>query len=96
MYLYPSEDTLFAPDGPVDVYVFGIAEAYSAGRFINGYRSEGLDSIDVDCLEDGLGPAENDGGIAGDVGLYSRLELDLREHRERHSQQDEGHPNAQY
>jgi hypothetical protein len=96
MYLYPSEDTLFPPNRPIDVYVFGIAEDDSTSRFVNGYRGEGLDSIDVDCLEDALGPTEDDGGISGDVGLYSRLEMKLRRHRKRYSQQDAGHPNAQY
>jgi len=69
MGLNPPEHAFITANGPININMFGITQSYATGSLFEGYRSEAVDGIDVDGLENGLRPAENDSRISGDVSL---------------------------
>lgn len=72
--LDPSEHTFIPPDWAINVDIVRVAQCNAPSVLIECDRREGIDRIDVDSLENGLGTGEDDRRIAGDVCLWRRLE----------------------
>lgn len=78
MSLDPSQNTLFPASGLVDIDMAAVvAESDAAGRVLNRDGAQRFDIVDINGLKDGLGSAEDDGGMSGYICLNRGSEYGL-------------------